>query len=425
MVSFRLSLLGPWCLVALLSTLVVASPAAVEGKTRGKVAAAWYAGWHATTGYPLSRVSWKKYTHLTYAFAETSPDVHKLSFEEATWTNPQLLPQFVSEAHKHGVKALISIGGWTGSRFFSTAVGSASNRTAFVKTVVNFAQKYHLDGVDFDWEYPGNQGIGCNTINPQDTSNFLLFLQELRRDPVGSKLLVTAAAATVPFYGSNGRPSSDVAAFAKLLDYIAIMNYDLWGPWSPTVGPNAPLDDACAPANSRYGSATSAVRQWSAAGIPHNQLVLGVAAYGHGFRVRRANAFAAGSNSVLASYPPFDGVDRPIGDSWDGPGGGTDVCGSPTLPGGTFNFWGLIENGFLNKDGSPTQGIHYRYDTCSQTPYVYNRTTEIMVAFDNAQSFAAKGNFIKSNGLRGFATWEAGGDYNDILLDSIRKAGGY
>ena len=29
------------------------------------------------------------------------------------------------------------------------------------------------------------------------------------------------------------------------------------------------------------------------------------------------------------------------------------------------------------------------------------------------QSFAAKGNFIKKNALRGFAMWEAGGD-NDV-----------
>lgn len=47
-----------------------------------------------------------------------------------------------------------------------------------------------------------------------------------------------------------------------------------------------------------------------------------------------------------------------------------------------------------------------------------------MVAFDNAQSFAAKGKFVKSKGMRGFAMWEAGGDSNDILLDSIRKAVG-
>ena len=32
------------------------------------VSAAWYAGWHSGD-FPLSAVSWDKYTHLTYSFA--------------------------------------------------------------------------------------------------------------------------------------------------------------------------------------------------------------------------------------------------------------------------------------------------------------------------------------------------------------------
>jgi chitinase len=47
-----------------------------------------------------------------------------------------------------------------------------------------------------------------------------------------------------------------------------------------------------------------------------------------------------------------------------------------------------------------------------------------MIAFDNPQSFAAKGHLIKSSKLAGFALWEAGGDYKDALLDSIRGAVG-
>ncbi len=43
-----------------------------------------------------------------------------------------------------------------------------------------------------------------------------------------------------------------------------------------------------------------------------------------------------------------------------------------------------------------------------------------MISYDNAQSFAAKGQFIADMGLAGFAMWEAGGDYHNILLDSIR-----
>ena len=33
------------------------------------VAAAWYTGWHATEGFPLSDVSWDKYNTLYYSFA--------------------------------------------------------------------------------------------------------------------------------------------------------------------------------------------------------------------------------------------------------------------------------------------------------------------------------------------------------------------
>jgi chitinase len=50
---------------------------------------------------------------------------------------------------------------------------------------------------------------------------------------------------------------------------------------------------------------------------------------------------------------------------------------------------------------------------------LYDETTEIYVSYDDAQSFAVKGNYINVTGLAGFAMWEAGGDYKDVLLDSI------
>jgi chitinase len=48
-----------------------------------------------------------------------------------------------------------------------------------------------------------------------------------------------------------------------------------------------------------------------------------------------------------------------------------------------------------------------------------------MISFNNAKSFAAKGNYIKKTGLKGFSMWEAGDDYHDLLLDSIRSAVGF
>ncbi|KAK7062037.1 chitinase [Favolaschia claudopus] len=390
-----------------------------------KVATAWYAGWHSpgqsVPSFSLADVPWDKYTHITYAFAETTPDPRELSLASS---NPDLLPEFVATAQANGVKAKVSIGGWTGSLFWSSNIGSAQNRTLFVKTLTDFATQFDLDGLDFDWEYPGSQGIGCNTISSDDTANFLDFLQELRADPVGAKLILSAATAISPFADSDGNPSSDVSAFAEVLDYIEVMNYDINGPWSSAVGPNAPLKDSCAPSSMQAGSAEDAVNAWNAAGMPLDQIVLGVAAYGHSFRVTKTNAFVPGSTTQLALYPPFDSSNPPVGDAWDD-AAGVDECGNSQSQGGVIDFWGLIDQGYLNADGTPKQGVPFLFDNCTRTPFVYNTTTQVMISFDNAQSFAAKGDFIKSKGLGGFSMWEAGGDSNDILIDSIRKAAGF
>jgi chitinase len=116
---------------------------------------------------------------------------------------------------------------------------------------------------------------------------------------------------------------------------IAIMSYDIWGSSSASVGPNAPLDDSCAP--TQAGSATSAVNAWTNAKFPPDQvwkyfssdymltfgcggqIVLGVPAYGHSFYVTPANAL--NSTGQLAAYPPFDASKQPAGDKDDGKAG--------------------------------------------------------------------------------------------------------
>ncbi|KAJ7752839.1 chitinase [Mycena maculata] len=394
--------------------------------SKPKIALAWYTGYHSALSvsdpaFPLSEVPWDRYTHLSYSFAETTPDVTAVTLNGS---DPGMLPKFVAAAHANGVKALVTVGGWTGGLYYSSNVATAENRTLFVKTLVDFAKKYDLDGLDFDWEYPASSGIGCNTNSPDDTANFLAFIQELRKDPLGSQLILSAATAISPFTDSDGNPSADVSPFSKVLDWIEVMNYDINGPWSAAVGPNSPLNDSCAPPAFQAGSAVSAVSAWTAAGMPKDQIVLGVASYGHSFRVAKSDAFVTGSTTQLALYAPFNASDTPVGDSWDGTPG-IDECGNFEGQGGVMDFWGLIQQGYLNADGTPKKEVPYLYDECTQTPYVYNTTTENMISFDNAKSFAVKGEYIKSTGLLGFAMWEAGGDSHAILLDSIYEAAGF
>jgi len=353
---------------------------------------------------------------MIYAFGITTNAPTEISLSPS---DKKLLPQFVSTAHQKNVKASLSIGGWTGSQWFSANVGTASNRKAFVKTVTDIAQQYNLDGVDFDWEYPGVQGIGCNIVNPNDTSNFLTFLQELRNSPVGHDLILSASAGVLPWVDISGLPSKNVSEFSKVLDMITIMDYDL--PSNPRIGAgsSSPLNDSCAPMGAQFGSAVSAVDAWTAAGMPSNQIVLGVPAYGHSYVVPSTQI--SSPNVTQLSYPPFDLSLEQVGDSWSGDGG-VDVCGNTERPGGTYTYWGLMQQGFLNTDGSVKDGIKYRFDECSMTPYLYNSSSHIYISYENPRSFAVKGGFVYSSGLGGFAMWETGGDFQDALLDSIVNA---
>lgn len=49
---------------------------------------------------------------------------------------------------------MLTVGGWTGSQYFSSAVATEENRTAFVNTVMNLVDQYQLDGLDFEYVYP-------------------------------------------------------------------------------------------------------------------------------------------------------------------------------------------------------------------------------------------------------------------------------
>jgi chitinase len=331
---------------------------------------------------------------------------------------------FIDTMGKQGVKALISIGGWTGSQHYSSNVGSAENRTAFVKTCLDMVSQYQLDGLDFDWEYPNKQGLGCNAINPNDTANFLMFLQELRQQ--APNLTLTAATSLFPWNDATGSRSKDLSGFASVLDYLMIMNYDIYGAWASTAGPNAPLDSACDKRNI-MGSGKMGMQAWLDAGVPANKLVLGLPAYGHGFRVNETSAMGSSGTAgqgTLQLYPPQNSSDRFQGSSWDDDPA-IDDCGNPQPHSGTYPLWSMItEAGFLDENAKPMPGIEYVFDNCSQTPFAWNRTNNVYLSYDDAESITIKGEYIVSTGMKGFAVWELGGDYKNIIVDAARKGTG-
>lgn len=81
----------------------------------------------------------------------------------------------------------------------------------------------------------------------------------------------------------------------------------------------------------------------------------------------------------------------------------TDQCGNPVTPGGVLAFSSLIAQNYLTANGTPAPGIDFIFDTCSETvricvfltiiklkesqPFLYNNSTQVMVSYDNAESF--------------------------------------
>lgn len=111
---------------------------------------------------------------------------------------------------------------------FSPTLESDFGRKAFVDNILIAYDQYHLDGIDIDWEYPGQPGDPRNYVDANDTANFLEFLK-LLRTTLPPTARISAAVQTAPFADANGYPMSDVRAFADVLDWVVIMNYDTWG----------------------------------------------------------------------------------------------------------------------------------------------------------------------------------------------------
>jgi chitinase len=61
-------------------------------------------------------------------------------------SDKSLLQQVVKSAHAANKKVVLSVGGWTGSKYFSSAVASDATRQTFVKNMADMVKQYSLDG---------------------------------------------------------------------------------------------------------------------------------------------------------------------------------------------------------------------------------------------------------------------------------------
>jgi hypothetical protein len=165
----------------------------------------WSVGYFAEWGNP-SNINWNAYTHI----------VHHAYFPTASggltngWGfNIAVAPTLIREAHAHGVKVLLGLGGFDATPGFRAAASSSTTRAALVSNIIGKMQEYGYDGIDVDWE----------DADGGQTANFLALHQAIRAavDAITPRPMFTAAVGD--FYANNW------GQIAPLVDQLNAMTY--------------------------------------------------------------------------------------------------------------------------------------------------------------------------------------------------------
>jgi chitinase len=237
---------------------------------------------------------------------------------------------------------------------------------------------------------------------------------------------LTAALPADPANWGAGTGANDAAItqIAARTDFLSIMLYDLFGSFTDTAGPNAPLNASCDPtAGAGAPSAITSLAAWTAAGAPAHKLVLGLASYAHSFAVRPQDASADGF-ATLSTHPAFDHAVFPLGGGESPAAFATpqrDSCEQPVQPSGVWRYKELVAAGAIFANGT-ARGVHGAFDDCSATPMLYNETAQTWFSYDDPRSFAAKGQFVLQSGMAGVALFETPDDFEDVLVDAVRAS---
>ena len=275
-------------------------------------------------------------------------------------------------------KLVLSVGGWTAGGF-SEAAATEKGRALFSQTSAALLERYALDGLDIDWEYPCIDTAGI-AASPDDKVNFTKLLQSCRNalDAMkGERKMLTIAAGAGDYFIEH----TQMAEVQRFLDYVQLMTYDMRGGYRHETGHHTNLfTDA---QDSSPLSMESSVCSFKAAGVPPEKLVVGAAFYSRIWKgVPNINNGLHQEAETIGDYGP-----------------GYDT---------------LVES-YINKNGY----VRF-FDEAAQAPWLFNGNT--FLSYDDEVSCRAKANFLKREGLVGIMFWEYGLDKTHTLTSVLRDA---
>jgi len=323
----------------------------------------------------------EKLTHINFAFAQITA-AGRAAFADGE-LEASLLRLIALKKTYPRLKVIVSIGGWMADGFSDAALTDAS-RALFADSAVELLRRFSADGIDIDWEYPG-QGVAGIKYRAEDRENFTRLL-EMLRDRLdaasaaqgrtgGSRYTLTIASADRKYFDHT-----EMGRLQRYLDWINVMSYDFFNSLTPTTGHHAGLYET-ATALPTDRDADASVKQHLAAGIPAEKIVLGVAFYGRGFTGVRPIG-----NGLRQPYERFEGA----------------------------HDYSELAGKFIGRHGF----VRY-WDDRAKAPYLWNRTSRTFITYDDPHSIGVKAQYVKAHHLGGMMFWELSEDRNDELLDVI------
>lgn len=341
----------------------------------------YYGSWSHWRSYPgqLSPDSIDPHlcTHIIYSFAKIDPESFEitaadetLDLNENTWSVDGY-KKFTSLKNLNpSLKTQISVGGWNeGSRIFSNLVHNDTAVDVFIKSVKLFLDKFSFDGIDIDWEYPGQRDNSRST----DSIKLSLLLQKLRSTLQSDKYIISIAVPGSQYLAQYIYPSDSIFDF---VDHVHLMTYDYYGPWTYVVGHTAPLFSRSSD-DSR--SINSSLTYWLTR-VSSDKLLLGISLYGRTFKLTDSSKFTPLSLSQ-----------------------GEGVTGSISKIPGVLSYYESCS--FV--DNPDTVKI---WDFLWSTPYAVNQ--DQWISLEDKISIQAKATFIKIHDIAGAVIWSL--DHDDI-----------
>ena len=311
------------------------------------------------------------------------------------------------------MRVLLSIGGWTYSTNFAAAASTDETRATFASTAVTLVKDCEFpefgalgsllttlccarskqlsvtnnifiggfDGIDIDWEYPADATEAANFITLLSTVRQALDDYADEYAP-GYHFLLTVASPA----GPQNYDIMDLSGMAPYVDYFDLMGYDYAGSWDTTSGHQANLYYESSNPNATKYSTEQALTDYIAAGVPADQIVLGMPVYGRSFE------------ETAGIGLPYTGV------------------GSGSWEDGVWDYKVL-----------PRSGATEITDSVAGATYSYDSSTEELISYDTADMVATKVEYLLGKGLAGSMFWEASADRNDsqsLILTSFNSLGG-